>query len=173
MPENFLVTTFLSPDNLVNAVRALRAESFRIYDVYTPYPVHNLDRAMGIRRSRLPWVTVAAGGCGLLLGLLLQFYTIVDWPLNVGGKPDNSTLAFVPVTFELTVLLGGLATVGALLLRTRLYPGRRPCLPVAAVTDDTFALVLWKRVPHFDTLRARQLLEENGAAQIEERTMEL
>jgi hypothetical protein len=168
-----LVSRFHRADALVNGVRALRAEGFRIYDVYAPYPIHDLDRAMGIRRSRLPWVTAVAGSLGLLTVLLLQFYTIIDWPLNIGGKPDNSTLAFVPISFELTVLLGGVATVAALLLRARLYPGRSERLPVAGVTNDAFALVVRQRDPHFDTQRARQLLEENGAVEIEERTMKL
>lgn len=168
-----LVSTFPGADALMNAVRALHAERFRIYDVYAPYPIHNLDHAMGIRRSRLPWVTVVAGSAGLLTGLLLQFYTILDWPLNIGGKPDNSTLAFVPISFELTVLFGGLATVAALFLRARLYPGRPERLPVAGVTNDAFALVVRQRDPDFDTQRARQLLEKNGAIEIEERTMKL
>ena len=68
---------------------------------------------MGIRRSRLPFVTLLAGLGGLCFALAFQYYTAVfDWPLDVGGKPENSTLAFVPICFELTVLIGGLGTVG-------------------------------------------------------------
>jgi Alternative complex III, ActD subunit len=174
MPKDFLVATFSDAERLIQAVRVMRGEKFRIYDVYAPYPVHNLEEAMGIRRSRLPWVTLMLGASGLLLALLLQFYTeIFDWPLNVGGKPDNSTLAFVPISFELTVLIGGLATVAALFVRARLYPGKRESLIVEGVTNNAFALVLRKRDASFDVSRARLLLEDNGAKQIEEKAAEL
>ena len=84
---------------------------------------------MGAADAPLPWVTFVVGCCALALALTFQFYTtVLDWPLNVGGKPDNSTLAFVPICFELTVLISGLATVAALFLRARLYPGKEGAL---------------------------------------------
>ena len=110
---------------MLAAVATLRSAGVAIHDVFAPYPVHGLDQAMGIRRSRLPFVTLLAGLGGLCFALAFQYYTAVfDWPLDVGGKPENSTLAFVPVCFELTVLIGGLGTVGAFLLRARLFPGQ-------------------------------------------------
>ena len=169
LPNIFLIATFSDSHHLLNAVRAVRAENLRIYDIYAPYPVHDLDHAMGIRRSRLPLVTLVAGASALFLALCLQFYTtVLDWPLNVGGKPDNSSLAFVPICFELTVLIGGLATVAAFFLRARLYPGKRERLPVLGVTNDTFALVLRKRDDRFEMARVWGLLEASGANDIEE-----
>jgi hypothetical protein len=154
-------------------VHAVTHDNFRIYDVYAPYPIHGLDAAMGVRRSRLPWVTFVVGCCALMLALTFQFYTtVLDWPLNVGGKPDNSTLAFVPICFELTVLLSGLATVAALFLRAQLYPGKKEMLFAEGITNDTFALVLRRREPNFDTHRAWKLLEESGAERIREREAE-
>src|SRR5438067_12715739 len=127
-----------------------RKHNYSIYDVYSPYPVHGLDEAMALRRTRLPWVTLLVGFCALTAALTFQFYTsVLDWPLNVGGKPDNSTLAWVPICFEFTVLLSGLATVAALFLRARLYPGKRESLFADGVTNDTFALVLRKREAPF------------------------
>src|SRR5215467_4657284 len=167
MPRSFLVAEFSDADTLLHAVRAVTHEDFRVYDVYAPYPIHGLDEAMGVRRSRLPWVTFVVGMCALATALLFQFYTtVLDWPLNVGGKPDNSTLAFLPICFELTVLLSGLATVAALFLRARLYPGKKELLFAEGVTDDTFALVLRKREATFDAHRARKLLQESGADRI-------
>jgi len=108
MPNDFLVATFSDAETLMRAVQAVRAEGFRIYDTYAPYPIHEMDRAMDIRRSRLPWVTLLAGILGLTFAIGFQFYAaVLDWPLNVGGKPDNSTLAFIPISFEIPVLLGG------------------------------------------------------------------
>jgi Protein of unknown function (DUF3341) len=174
MPRSFLVATFSDAETLLQAVRAVRQDDFRIYDVYAPYPIHGLDAAMGVRRTRLPWVTFVVGCCALALALTFQFYTtVLDWPLNVGGKPDNSTLAFVPICFELTVLLSGLATVAALFLRARLYPGKNALLPAEGVTNDTFALVLRRRDSAFDAHRAWRLLEENGADRIREKEVEL
>jgi hypothetical protein len=174
MPRNFVIATFSDADQLVRALHAVRRANFRIYDVYAPHPIHEVARAMGHRKSRLPWVTLMAGIGGLLGALFLQFYTAVwDWPLNVGGKPDNSTLAFVPITFELTVLAGGLATFGALLLRTRLFPGKRECLISPDITNHKFALVLRKRDHLFDTQLAYAILERSGAESVQERLCEL
>lgn len=169
MRSKFVVATFLDPDSLLAAVRTIRDHSFPIYDVDSPYPVHHLDRAMGLRRTRLPWVTFFAGLTGLTLALSFLFYTtILDWPLNVGGKPDNSTLAFVPISFELTVLVGGLSTVAALLFRSRLFPGKKERLPAPNVTDDTFALVLRRRSAHFDPVLVSRLLRNSGASEVHE-----
>ena len=99
----------------------MRKENFRLHDIYAPYPIHGLDRAMSIRRTRLPYVTMAMGLHGLSFAMSFQFYTnVLDWRVNVGGKPDNSTLAFVPISFELTVLFGALATIAAFFIRASL-----------------------------------------------------
>jgi NO-binding membrane sensor protein with MHYT domain len=169
MSSKYMVGTFLDSDSLIRAVHAIRAHHFRIYDVYTPYPVHDLDHAMGLRRTRLPWVTAVAGTLALSFAIAFQFYTaVLDWPLNVGGKPDNSALAFVPICFELTVLIGGLVTFAALLFRARLYPGKRERLCTPGVTNDRFALVLRADRIHFDAARALNVLEACGAGDVQE-----
>src|SRR5262245_38069286 len=140
MAERFVVGSFSEPDGLLAAVATLRGAGVAIHDVFAPYPVHGLDQAMGIQRSRLPFVTLLAGLGGLCFALVFQYYTAVfDWPLDVGGKPENSTLAFVPVCFELTVLIGGLGTVGAFLLRARLFPCKPEQLPVLGVRNSVLA----------------------------------
>jgi hypothetical protein len=105
--------------------------------------VHGLDAALGLRRSRLPWVTLAGGAFGLALALVLQYWTsAADWPLDVGGKPLDSLPAFMPVAFELLVLCAGLSTAAALLWRSRLRPGGAEAVAPARATDDRFVLVL-------------------------------
>jgi hypothetical protein len=174
MPSQFVIATFLDPDSLLEAVRTVRDHSFPIYDVYSPYPVHHLVRAMGLRRTLLPWVTFFAGALGLTLAFsFLSYTTILDWPLNVGGKPDNSTLAFIPICFELTVLIGGLSTVAALLFRSRLFPGKKERLPASSLTDHTFALVLRHRSAHFDPILVSRLLRNSGASEVYEIEAEL
>ncbi|HEX6736639.1 MAG TPA: DUF3341 domain-containing protein [Vicinamibacteria bacterium] len=167
MLREFVVATFAEEHGLKDAVRRMRAHGYRIYDVYTPYPVHGLGELMGLRRSRLPLVSFAAGVVGLGSALALQYYTSAfDWPLDVGGKPLWSALAFVPISFELTVLCAGLATAGALLARCGLRPGAQPAGFAPEATEDGFALVLRRRDATFDAGEARRLLLESGARQV-------
>jgi hypothetical protein len=174
MAREFLIATFAGESELVDAVRSVRAHGFRVYDAYSPYPVHGLDEAMGIQRSRLPFVTLVAGVLGLVTALGFQFYAAVfDWSLNVGGKPDNSTLAFIPITFEITILCAGLATAAAFLLRSGLFPGASAKLAGPAVTDDVFALALRWRSNAFDTGEAQRLLRGSGAIDVREMLVEL
>lgn len=163
MSQSVLIGYFDSEEKILTATRAAREAGYDIHDVYTPYAVHGLDEAMGLPRSRLTWVTFLAGLTGLTGALALQYYTsVVSWPINVGGKPFNSLPAFIPVTFELTVLLAGLSTVAAFLVRARLYPGqKRVALP--GVTNDRFALALSARGQAADEAEAEQVLRKLGA----------
>jgi hypothetical protein len=175
MAERFLVGSFGEPEGLLAAVSTLRGAGVAIHDVFAPYPVHGLDQAMGIRRTRLPWITLLAGLGGLCFALAFQYYTAVfDWPLDVGGKPDSvkTILAFVPISFELSVLFAGLGTVGAFLLRARLFPGKREQLPVLGVTNNVFALVTPASAEGNDAELARRIMIENGADEVEEREAE-
>ena len=159
-----LTATFTDEADLVAAAKAARTAGIAIEDAYTPYAVHGLDEAMGLRRSRLTWVCFLAGATGATLALAFQLWTsTVDWALNVGGKPFDSYPAFIPITFELTVLSAALASAAAFLLRSRLLPGRRAVAPPfvpPAVTDDCFALVV------ADGDAARALLRAAGASEL-------
>jgi Protein of unknown function (DUF3341) len=174
MAREYLVATYAEPRALVEGVTSLRAHGFKIYDVYTPCPVHGLDEAMGLRRSRLGYVAFAAGAVGLVAAISFQYYAAVfDWTLNVGGKPDNSTLAFVPITFEITILAAGLATAKAFLARSGLFPGAATKLAAPRVTDDTFAVALRWRTNAFDTGEARRVMRDSGAVEITQAVMDL
>lgn len=144
MSARVLTAVFRTEAEVLAATRSAREEGFEIVDVYTPYHVHGMDEALGLRPSRLTWVCFLCGAAGLLLALWLQFWTsAVSWPLNVGGKPFDSMPAFVPIAFEITVLFAGLGVVAALLIRARLRPGRAARPPgLERVTDDRFALVV-------------------------------
>jgi hypothetical protein len=128
--------------SLVQATEKARDARYEHFDAYTPYPVHGLEAAQGLRRSPIPYVTFVAGLTGCSVGFLLQYWTsAVDWPLIVGGKPLNSWPAFVPIMFELTVLFAGLATAGAMLLFNGL-PNTRRRIFDTSLTRDRFALVI-------------------------------
>lgn len=157
------IAIFGNAQDLLAAARACRAGGLELVEAYAPFPVHGLDAVLGRRRSRLPWVTLAAGGAGLLLALVFQYWaSAADYPLNVGGKPWDSFPAFLPVGFEMLVLLGGLATAGAFLVRSRLRPGEPRWRPDERVSDDRFALILRSRAP-WDDQEVRSLLEGHGA----------
>jgi hypothetical protein len=169
MDRRVLVGSFTTEEDILGAAQAAREHGFRIADVYTPYAVHGLDRAMGLRPSRLPWVCFVCGlvGAGLKLGF--QYWSMaLDWPMNVGGKPWNALPAYVPITFEVMVLLAGLGVVLAFLLRCRLFPGKPAVLPVRGVTNNHFVLVLDNLEDPFDANSARRLFSDFHALPAEE-----
>jgi hypothetical protein len=157
-----LVGYFDDEGRLLEATRAARTAGLEVSDAFVPYAVHGLDEAMGQRRSRLTWVCFAAGFIGGALALSFELWvSAVSWPLNIGGKPFASVPAFIPVTFELTVLSAALVSAGAFLFRSRLFPGKRAAAR-PRVTDDRFALVLAR-----DEARGRALLRDAGAVAVE------
>ena len=166
-----LVGVFEREEDLLHATAAARSAGLDIVDVFAPYAVHGLDRIMGARPTRLPWVCFVLGLLGAATALAFQLWsTVVSWPINIGGKPWNSLPAFVPVTFEVMVLCAGMGTVAAFIWVAGLRPGRRPALVDVRVTDDRFALVL--RVtgaPSHHAAAARDLLARFRAVNIEER----
>lgn len=173
MSRRVVLATFAREQDILGVTRAARGQGLKIVDVYTPYAVHGLDAAMGLKASRLPWVCFAAAAVGAVLKLWFEFWTtMVDWPLDVGGKPWNSLPAFVPVTFEVMVLSAGLATVFFFLVMRRLRPGKKADLPAPGVTDDRFVLVLEETDGAFDLGRVRRLFEEFHSVSFEERVEE-
>ena len=152
---------------VVRATAAAREAGLVVHDVFTPFAVHGLDEAMGLRRSRLSYVCLGAGVVGLGFGAFLQYWaSAVSWPLNVGGKPFNSAPAFLPVAFELTVLFAALVTVAALFVRARLRPRLAPprgLLP--RVTDDRFALALVTADAAWSEARAKAICQAEGAVE--------
>jgi hypothetical protein len=172
MSKRMLIAGFAGESELLQAVTAVRERGWPIVEAYTPYPVHGLDHALGLRRSRLSAACLICGVFGVVLALVFQFWaTGWSWPLNVGGQPWNSLPAFVPVTFEALVLFAGLGLVLAWLVRCGLYPGKVPHLPSNALTDNRFVLVLAE--PAGAELAAvRHLLQSNRAVSLEEREEE-
>lgn len=168
MSERVLEGVFEQEEQILGAARAARGAGYRIVDAYIPFPVHGLDKAMGLRSSRLTWVCFLCGAVGLAVALWFQFWTsAVDWPIDVGGKPFNSLPAFAPIAFEITVLFAALGVVAALFVRCGLLPGRTAARPPEdRVNDDRFILVVKQggAEHHPDALRA--LLDEHGAVEV-------
>jgi hypothetical protein len=167
--KRVLVGSFSEEADLLAAARAARERGLPIADAYTPYPVHGLGEAMGLRPSRLPWAGLIYGLIGVVFAITTQPWAMArSWPINVGGKPWNSLPAFVPVTFEVMVLLAGLGLVLTFLLRCRLLPGR-PAAPLwPGTTDATFVLALEQPEDPRARAAAGQLFSEFHAADVAE-----
>ena len=166
----YVMARFGHEADLLAAVGAARGAGLVLEDAYTPYAVHGLEHAMGLRPSRLAWVCLFGGLCGAGLMLLLEYWTSAqDWPINVGGKPFDSLPAFVPIAFEAAVLCAGLGSVLALFVRCKLWPGKTAVLPAPGVTDDQFVLVVRIRDASFDAEDVERLLAPHGLTGCEER----
>ena len=143
MSARQLLSIFPGEETVFGAIRELRETGYVIEEVYAPYAVHGLDRAAGLRRSRIGLVTVAAAAIGSIAFYLFQdWVSAINWPLNIGGKPYSSAPAWIPVVFETGVLAAGPTTVLAPFVRSGLYPGKKARLVDPRVTDDRFAVVL-------------------------------
>jgi hypothetical protein len=133
---------FEDPQSLIQAMNHVREANYESFDAFTPYPVHGLDAAQGLKRSPLPYITFIFGATGFMCALALQYWTsAVDWPLNVGGKPFYSWPAFVPVMFELTVLLAGLSTVAGMFALNKLPNITKKSFD-PALTNNRFAILI-------------------------------
>ena len=169
MNPKMIVAGFATEEDLRRAVGVVRERGWMIVDAHAPYALDGLPELLGWRRSRLPAACFLCGAAGAALSLWFQFWTTTrNWPLNVGGRPWNSLPAFVPVTFESMVLLGGFGLVFAWLIRCRLYPGKKALLPLAGLTDDRFALVLDISGSAVPSAEVRKALQDCGATDFAE-----
>ena len=172
MNRRLLTASFSREEDILAATRAVRAERLEVVDVWSPYAVHGMDEAMGLKPSRLPLVCFILGLVGAALKIWFEYWTTAfSWPINVGGKPWDSLPAFVPVTFEVMVLSAGISTVIAFLIAARLRPGKKPQTPDPRATDDRFVLVVEETDSAFDATRVGELLAGFQAFDIEERVV--
>lgn len=164
-PTPLFCGVFADEDDTLEATKACREAGFEFYDVYTPYAVHGLDRAMGLPFSKVTWVTFCFGALGTTIALSGMSYAAWwDWPLNVGGKEALPFPAFIPITFELTVLIGGVCTMLGMFAMCLLFPGKKAKLLHKGQTDDKFVIAL-KKTETFDEKKAREIF---GAHHVEE-----
>jgi hypothetical protein len=158
-----LLAEFHTPEELLAAARKLRETGYRKVDAYSPYPVEGLSEAIGFHRTRLPYVVLTGGLVGCAAGFLLQYYAaVISYPLNVGGRPLNSWPSFVPITFEMTVLVAALTAVLAMLAMNGLPQPYHPLFNVerfAMASRDRFFIAIEATDPKFDRQKSREFLE--------------
>ena len=142
---NSYLLTLTSPEELLDKIKELKSEGKEIQEVYTPFYVHGLDEALGLKRTRLGKATFLYGLIGLFFGCWLTYFTMIkDWPMDIGGKP-NATFwqnlpAFVPVIFELVVYFAAHLLVISFFIRSRLYPFKKAENPIKKSSDDKFVI---------------------------------
>lgn len=158
-----LMAEFENADDLVEATRRAHAEGYREIDAYSPFPVEGLFDFVHEHRGRLPRVVLIGGIIGCLVGFFMQYYAaVIDYPWNVGGRPFNSWPAFIPITFELTILFAAFTAVLAMFALNGLPQPYHPVFNVsrfALATRDRFFLCIETTDPKFDPAATKQFLE--------------
>jgi len=155
-------------DVLMAAVKKVKAEKHHIEEVYTPFPAHGLDKAMGLAPTRIAIASFMYGCLGLTVAIIMMnFIMIEDWPQNIGGKPSFSYLenmpAFVAIMFEMTVFFAAHLMVITFYLRSKLWPFKKAENPDLRTTDDHFLMEI---AVHNNEKELSKLLKETGAVEI-------
>lgn len=165
-----MLAEFERPDELLVAARRAREAGYRRMDAYTPFPIHGLSEALGLRPSKLPLIVLVGGLIGCLTALAMQWFSsTVHYPMNVGGRPFASWPAFIPITFELTVLFASGAAVFGMLGMNGLPMPYHPVFNAprfAFASRDRFFLGVEARDAKFDLAETRAFLESLGAREI-------
>jgi hypothetical protein len=159
-----LMAEFKGADALKDAARRARDAGYGQVEAYSPFPVEGLDDAVGFRGSRVPLATLIGGFVGGAGGFFLQWYAaVIDYPINIGGRPTNSWPAFIPVTFEMTVLFAALTAVITMIVANGLPRLRHPVFNAPEFelsTRNRFFLCLRADARQFDVQHARRFLED-------------
>lgn len=167
-----LVAEFNTPDELVAAAHAVHAEGYTHIDAYSPYPIEEVCEAIGLHGNRLPLIVLLGGIAGGLFGFGLQYWTtVIDYPLNVGGKPFNSWPMFVPVTFECIILFGALSAVLGMIAMNGLPQPYHPIFNTPnfeRASSDGFFLCIEATDPKFDIEKTRGFLSRLQPQQVSE-----
>jgi hypothetical protein len=167
-----LIAEFRTADALLDAARRARDAGYRELEAYAPYPVEGIAEAVGFRRNRVPLVTLLGGLVGGIGGYFLQWYSaVIDYPINVGGRPLHSWPSFIPPTFELTILGAALGAVFGMLALNGLPRLRHPIFNAPdfeQATRNRFFLCLAARDPDFDFGRGRDFLASLGPLSVGE-----
>lgn len=169
MSKTTIIGIFDDEDVLFSGIKFLQGKGIGIKNVYSPYPIHGLDHALGLKRTRISICAFLYGVTGCMLALLMIWYmNISDWPMDIGGKPSFTFLknlpAYIPITFECTVLCCAHGMVYTFYLRSWILPGVTPYVPDPRMTDDKMVIQLEANVDR--AAEVRSLLGQAGAAEV-------
>jgi ActD protein len=165
-----VMAQFDNPSALVAAARETYAAGYRRINGYSPFPIEELSDAIGFKRTTLPLIVLAGGIIGAVGGFFMQYWMeVIDYPINVGGKPFNSWPAFIPITFECTVLCAAFAAVFGMLALNKLPQPYHPVFNApnfALATRDSFFLVIEAKDPKFEHDEAMRFLKSLEAREV-------
>lgn len=172
--KNFLVGIFDDEDLVIDGVQKVRQSGVKIHEVFSPFPVHGLDEVLGYKRSRLPIAAFMFGMTGTGLALLMQIWMLGhDWPMIIGGKNFASLPPFIPVTFELTVLLASLGMVATFLIVSDLKPYKWPRQFDIRSTDDKHVMAIDLALNKGKSKdEISDILRKAGASEVNEKNFE-
>jgi hypothetical protein len=166
-----IIAQFDTPADAIAAAAKVRDAGFRKWDVYTPYPVHGMDKAMGVKSSKVGWFAFLGGVIGYTSGMIMIWWmNTYDYPILIGGKPMFSPYSAFPPSYELTILLGSFGSLLGMLFLNRLPRLHHPLLKhrrFEQATHDKFFLVIETADPKYSETETRKLLETVGSKQIE------
>jgi len=166
-----IIAEFENPADTIHAAEKVRDAGFRRWDVFSPYPVHGMDKAMGLRNSKVGWFSFLGGVTGYTTGMLMIWWmNAVDYRIVVGGKPMFSPFSAFPPSYELTILFGSFGSLLGMLFLNRLPRLHHPLLKhrrFALATHDRFFLVIETSDPKYSEAETRKLLESLGSKRIE------
>jgi hypothetical protein len=168
--KNFLVGVFDDEDVLLHAVEKIRDKGVKIHEVFSPFPVHGLDDALGYRRSRLPKAAFLFGITGTSLALFTQIWMLgFDWPMIIGGKNFASLPPFIPVTFEFTVLLSAFGMVGTFFIASDMKPYKWPRQFDLRSTDDKHIMAIDLATNKLSKEELKSILKDSGAQEVNDK----
>ncbi|MEX2350731.1 MAG: DUF3341 domain-containing protein [Flavobacteriaceae bacterium] len=169
MASKVIHAIYTDDDVLMQAVKDVRKAHYHIGEVYTPFPVHGLDKAMGLAPTRLAITSFMYGVVGLAVSIVMMNYIMIeDWPQDIGGKPSFSYIqnmpAFVPIMFELTVFFAAHLMVITFYLRSKLWPFKKAENPDVRTTDDHFLMEI--DVENHSIEQLSEFLQNTGAVEV-------
>ncbi|MBB6328825.1 DUF3341 domain-containing protein [Algoriphagus aestuarii] len=172
--KNFILGVYDDEDVLLHAVSEVRTSGVKIHEVYTPYPVHGLEDVLGYKRSRLPIAAFLFGMLGTTLALTMQLYMMrFDWPMIIGGKDHAAIPDFIPVTFELTVLLAAFGMVGVFMISSNLKPWAQPRIFDLRSTDDKHIMAIdIANNTSMEVAKIQEILKSSGATEVNNKSFE-
>jgi hypothetical protein len=172
LPVYGLMAEFQNPTDLVNALKQTRRAGYTAVDAFTPFPIEEVSEALGLHRSRLPWIVLCGGILGALAGFGLCYWvSVINYPINVGGRPLNSWPAFIPVTFEMTILVAALSAVLGMFALNGLPMPYHPVFNVtrfALASRDRFFMCIEASDPLYDRDETERFLQRFGPREISE-----
>jgi hypothetical protein len=172
--KNFVVGIFDDEEILMDGIKNVRGKGVKIHEVYSPFPVHGIDDALGYKRSRLPIAAFMFGITGTSCALLMQIWMLgYDWPMIIGGKDFWSLPPFIPVTFELTVLFAALGMTGTFMIVSDMKPYKWPRQFDLRSTEDKHVMAIdLAKNSGLSKAQLSQVLKEAGASEVNEKSFE-